>query len=57
MAPHNHVPYQGIDIFHLHGPTVEDVSAQHNEEEEETQQRVAHIAEDVVEGTAGKNEV
>lgn len=57
VAPHNHVPYQGIDIFHLHGPTVEDVSAQHNEEEEETQQRVAHIAEDVVESTAGKKKV
>lgn len=36
---------------------MEDVSAQHNEEEEETQQRVAHIAEDVVEGTAGKKKV
>lgn len=57
VAPCNHAPYQGIDIFHLHGPTMEDVSAQHNEEEEETQQRVAHIAEDVVEGTAGKKKV
>lgn len=31
VAPCNHAPYQGIDIFHLHGPTMEDVSAQHNE--------------------------
>lgn len=49
--------YQGIDIFYLHGPTVENVSAQHNEEEKKTQQHVAHIAEDVVEGTAGKKKV
>lgn len=53
-APCNHVSYQGIDIFHFHGPTVENVSAQDNKEEEKAQQHVAHIAEDVVESTAGK---
>lgn len=54
-APCNQVSYQGIDVFHFHGPTVENVSAQDNKEEEKAQQHVAHIAEDVVEGTAGKN--
>lgn len=50
-------PYQGVDILHLHGPTVEDVPAQHDEEEEKAQHHVAHVAEDVVEGTAGKKKV
>jgi len=36
---------------------VENVSAQHNEEKEKAQQHVAHIAKDVVEGTARKKRV
>lgn len=33
---------------------MEDVSAQHNQEEEEAQKQVSHIAEDVVKSTAKK---
>jgi len=57
LGPCNQVSYQGIDIFHFHGPTVENVSAQDNKEEEKAQQHVAHVAEDVVEGTAGGRKV
>lgn len=56
-APGSHASYQGVDILHLHGPAVEDVPAQHDEEEEKAQHHVAHVAEDVVEGTAGKKKV
>lgn len=56
-APRNHVSYQGIDVFHLHGPAVENIPAQHNEEEEKAQQHVAHVAEDIIEGTVGEKKV